>query len=181
MYAFQVKQMLGRPSGPKKEMKLQLREATEKDISLIHQMQKSAFYDLLEKYQDYKTNPGSETEEVVRDKFYQENTKYFLIILNMKDVCGAIRIVTEEKYYRISPIFIIPQYQNKGIAQKVFRIIEDEYTQKDTWSLSTIKEEGRNCHIYEKNGYKRTGKEEKIKEGMTLIYYEKKCPTKRST
>jgi hypothetical protein len=39
------------------------------------------------------------------------------------------------------------------------------------WELDTIKQEGKLCHLYEKMGYKQTGREETIKEGMTLVFY----------
>ena len=144
-------------------------------------MQQKAFSELLQKYQDYNTNPGAENETRITEKFNQVNTRYYLIILNEHIICGAIRIVIEDNAYRVSPVFIIPEYQNNGIAQKVFALIEKKHTTKKTWMLSTIKEEKKNCYLYEKIGYRRTGKEEVIQNGMTIVFYEKKCPTTSST
>ena len=89
---------------------------------------------------------------------------------------GVIRINKLEngEKCRIAPIFILPEYQNKGIAQEVFKIIEEEYKPKDGWILSTILEEERNCYLYEKMGYKKTGEGKKINEIMNIVYYEKK-------
>lgn len=156
-------------------MEIELKQATESDIPAIYQMQKSSFKELLAKYKDYDTNPGAEDIHKITEKFNQSNTCYLLII-NDHTICGAIRIVTEKYAYRVSPVFIIPEYQNNGIAQTVFKIIESKFTVNKDWILSTIKEENKNCYLYEKIGYHKTGREEVIKNGMTLVYYEKKVP-----
>ena len=51
--------------------------------------------------------------------------------------------------------------------------IERLHPDIERWFLDTIKEEARNCHLYEKIGYKKTGKSEAVNEKMTLVYYEK--------
>ena len=43
----------------------------------------------------------------------------------------------------------------------------------DNWSLDTILQENGNLHLYEKLGYHRTGKIEKINDRMDIVYYEK--------
>jgi hypothetical protein len=68
----------------------------------------------------------------------------------------------------------LPEYQNKKIAQNVFKIIEEKYKPKNGWVLDTILQEQGNCHLYEKRGYRKTGKVEKINERMDIVYYEKK-------
>jgi len=78
------------------------------------------------------------------------------------------------KQNRISPIFILPEFQNKGIAQNVFKIIEEKYKPQNGWVLDTILQENGNCYLYEKIGYVKTGKIDKINERMDIVYYEKK-------
>ena len=41
------------------------------------------------------------------------------------------------------------------------------------WELDTILQEKGNCHLYEKMGYRKTGKMEKVNERMTLVFYRK--------
>ena len=41
------------------------------------------------------------------------------------------------------------------------------------WELETILQEKGNCRLYEKVGYKRTGRVDKINEYMDLVYYKK--------
>ena len=73
---------------------------------------------------------------------------------------------------RISPIFILKKYRNMGIAQAA--IIEAERIHgNDNWELDTILSEKGNCYLYEKMGFKSTGKTEKVNDKMTLVFYQK--------
>jgi len=156
-------------------MEILLKKATLENIEEIHQMQIKSFKSLLEKYKDYDINPGNESIERIIQRFNQEFTDYYIIKMKNTSV-GAIRVIRLENGLkcRVSPIFILPEYQNKGIAQKVFEIIEIKYKPKNGWILDTILQEKGNCYLYEKIGYKKTGKIEKINDNMYIIYYEKK-------
>ena len=156
-------------------VEINLVKASVENAEEIHKMQIEAFRNLLEKYKDYDTNPGNENIDKVIERIKQETTDYYIIKMENISV-GAIRINKLEngEKCRIAPIFILPEYQNKGIAQEVFKIIEEEYKPKDGWILSTILEEERNCYLYEKMGYKKTGEGKKINEIMNIVYYEKK-------
>lgn len=154
-------------------MNIQLIKADLCDAYVIHDMQIKAFLPLLEKYQDDDTSPANETVDHIIFRLNQPTTDYYLINRGDRHV-GAIRIVhKEEKNYRISPIFILPEFQGQKIAQKVFAIIEDLYDDAHRFELDTILEEQGNCYLYEKLGYKKTGQRLKINDRMTIVYYEK--------
>lgn len=57
--------------------------------------------------------------------------------------------------------------------QQALLKIEEMHSEVERWFLDTILQEAGNCYLYEKIGYKRTGKIEKVNEKMTLIFYEK--------
>jgi GNAT superfamily N-acetyltransferase len=144
-----------------------------KDAATIHEMQIKAFMPLLEKYQDYKTSPANETVERIITRINQYFTDYY-IIKSFEVAVGGIRVVKKDnKTYRVSPIFIMPEHQGKGIAQKVFAMIEQIYDDAKLWELDTIMQEDGNCYLYEKLGYKRTGKTKVINDKMTIVFYEK--------
>ncbi|MCL2765261.1 MAG: GNAT family N-acetyltransferase [Treponema sp.] len=155
-------------------MEIILEKATVENAEEIHKMQIKSFKSLLEKYKDYDTNPGNENIDRVISRLKQEYTDYYIIKIENNSV-GAIRVIRLDKELkcRVAPIFILPEYHNKGIAQKVFKIIEEKYKPKNGWILDTILQEEGNCYLYEKIGYKRTGQIEKINENMDIIYYEK--------
>ena len=155
-------------------MKIELCEAGIADAQDIHRMQVATFAPLYEKYKDDETSPVKDTVEKILARMAQPETKYYKIMTDDIFV-GAIRIFQFcEERCRVSPIFILPEYQNRGIAQSVFNIIERIYYKASNWCLDTILQEAGNCYLYEKLGYVRTGEEEIINEIMTIVFYEKR-------
>lgn len=154
-------------------MKINLIRATVNDAELIWNMQIEAFAELLNKYQDMYTNPGNEPIEKILLRLKQDST-YFYLIETENNYVGAIRVVDTKDGTpkRISPLFVLPKYQNKGIAQQA--IIEIEKIHGNTnWELCTILQEKGNCYLYEKIGYNMTGKIERINDKLTLVFYKK--------
>lgn len=156
-------------------MKVELLRANIGDAKDLHAMQIKAFKELLDKYQDFDTNPANESVEKVEARLKQDFTFYYFICIGQQKV-GAIRIVDKKeigKNKRISLIFILPEFQGKGIAQEAIRLCEEVHG-NGNWELDTILQESKNCHLYEKMGYRQTGKTEVINERLTLTFYEKR-------
>lgn len=153
---------------------LTLNKANMNDCCEIHGMQVIAFKELLDKYQDIHTNPGAESVEHITRRMEQDFTDYYFISLNSLHI-GAVRIVRLDRdKARIAPMFILPEFQGKGYAQQILEQLENLYPNTSIWELDTIKQESKLCHLYEKMGYIPTGKEEIIKDDMTIIFYEKR-------
>lgn len=153
---------------------LTLRKATPEDAELLWNMQKEAFSELLERYRDFETNPASEPIDKVIMRLNQKFTYYYLL-QSEGEIVGAIRVVDKQekgKRKRISPLFILPKYWNRGLAQQAILAVEEIHGNTG-WELDTILQEKGNCHLYEKMGYRATGKQEQINEKMTLVFYEK--------
>ena len=152
---------------------LYLKSATIEDSEKIYKMQIIGFKALLEKYQDYDTNPGAETLEGVKKRFALDAVDQYFITLQDEDI-GYIRIVhMGEGTYKLSQLFILPGYQNNGYAQAAIIQAELLYPDAKKWILDTIKQETKLCRLYEKLGYKLTGVEKNVKPGMDLVDYEK--------
>ncbi len=154
-------------------MEVQLRRATLADAEEILRMQREGFAETLAAYQDMDTNPALEPLSRIQAKLAQPFT-FFYFILRGEEAVGCIRVVDQgnEKPKRISPLFILPQYQNQGYGQQTIRLAEVTHGSTN-WQLSTILQEPRNCHLYEKMGYHATGETVVINERMTLVVYEK--------
>ena len=150
-----------------------LKVASREDMQMIWKMQIDAFSGLLDKYQDYDMSPGAESFEKVMARFEQPWTVYYFIVAENKNV-GAIRIVDKKdgSRKRISPIWIMPEYRNKGYAQTAIKAAEQIHG-SGHWCLDTILQESGNLHLYEKMGYHRTGRIEKINDRMGIVFYEK--------
>lgn len=152
---------------------LVIQKATIEDATLIHSIQVEAFKPLLDKYQDFDTSPANETIQRTIDRVQQKQTDYYFIVYDEITV-GAIRIVRKDnRRYRVSPIFILPEYQGKGIASATMQVVESLYEDAVVWELDTILEEQKLCGLYEKLGYSKTGKVVKMNERMTIVFYEK--------
>ena len=147
--------------------------ATEDDLQTLWKMQVRAFSDILEKYQDYEMSPAAETFDKVMARYRQPWTTYYFIVAE-DEVVGAIRVVDKKdgSRKRISPIWIMQEYRNKGYAQSAITAVEQIYG-SENWCLDTILQEKGNLHLYEKMGYHQTGQIEKINDLMDIVFYEK--------
>ena len=137
-------------------------------------MQVEAFSELLEKYHDYDISPANEPMSRVEERLSQPFT-YYYFIMDGETAVGAIRVVDNKdgSPKRISPVFIMKEFRGKGYAQAAIRAAEELHG-SSSWSLDTILQEEGNCHLYEKMGYRQTGKTKVINDRMTIVFYEKK-------
>lgn len=154
-------------------MDIQLLRATPEDAQLLCQMQREAFAGLLSIYQDFDTSPACETPRRIRAKLEQPFTYFYLIRLDGQ-TAGAIRIVDRKngERKRISPLFVLPPFRGRGLAQAAIRMGEAIHG-ADGWELGTILQEAGNCRLYEKMGYRKTGSTLAVNDRMTLVFYEK--------
>lgn len=154
-------------------MNIELIRASVEDAVVIWQMQLAAFAELLERYQDFDTNPGNETLEKVQWRFSFPATYFYLIQVDGVNA-GAIRIIDhkDDTPKKISPLFVLPQFCGCGVAQAAIREAERLHG-SENWALDTILQEPGNCHLYEKMGYRATGETKEINDRLTLISYRK--------
>ncbi|WP_259391558.1 GNAT family N-acetyltransferase [Paenibacillus sp. 1011MAR3C5] len=150
---------------------IELVEVKVEQAEELHAMQKRTFLPLLHKYMDDDTNPANEPLDRLIDKI--RNGRFYTIIVNCV-VVGAIRIVQRQNSAWISPIFVLPEFQGRGIAQRAIRLAEGLFPEHKVWELQTILQEQGNCRLYEKMGYKRTEYKHSINSRMTLVGYMKK-------
>ena len=143
------------------------------DIETLWKMQVEAFSDLLGKYRDFELSPAAESIDKVIARFEQPWTRYFFIIAGGEKV-GAVRVVDKQdgSRKRISPIWIMAEYRNKGYAQQAIEEVERIYG-PENWCLDTILQEVGDLHLYEKMGYHRTGKVEHVNDRMDIVFFEK--------
>lgn len=155
-------------------MDVRLVRAGIEDAERLWDMQVTAFKGLYDKYQDTETSPATEPMDKMIIRLKQPYTYYYFIVADSIAV-GAIRVVDKHAYgvtKRISPIFVMPGYRNRGLAQKAIKLAEEKHGCSD-WGLDTILEEKGDCYLYEKMGYRQTGEFKVINEKMTLVSYKK--------
>ncbi len=172
-----IKDRFRLPGPGKNELmsKVKLEEVRADEIEALYKFQVASFMPLYEKYHD-EGSPAIEDIERVKARAGAPDRKYYFIVKDGARV-GGINIglktdETEGEVCRIAPIFITPEFQNKGIGYVALRKAFALYPQAKKWKLDTILQEKGNCHLYEKCGFVRVGDEKVINENMTIIDYE---------
>ena len=96
-----------------------------------------------------------------------------MLILDEKPI-GYVRVGQRAKgEFSIADLAILPSYQGNGYAQFFITEIEKIYHMAEKWSLVTIKEEAKDCHLYEKLGYVQKHVLEEVNENMHFVLYVK--------
>lgn len=155
-------------------MVVRLINARYEDALRLSEMQARAFLPLAEKYHDTDGSPAYETAERMLERITGKHSACH-IILSDEFYVGMIHVKTlAPGEYKISSLFVLPEYQNQKIAQKALKLLDLLYPDAAVWTLMTIGQEARNCHFYEKLGFVKTGAERRINDKMTLIGYERR-------
>ena len=134
-------------------------------------MQKRAFRPLYEKYRDEGSpylEPLSETEA----RLGHPAGAYYRIELDGQTAGALYLSLRGPEHFRLGPLFILPEFQNCGIAQAAILALEAQHG-PGVWELDTLLQELGNCHLYEKLGYSRTGAQTVVNDRLTLIDYQK--------
>ncbi|MCL2050923.1 MAG: GNAT family N-acetyltransferase [Lachnospiraceae bacterium] len=152
-------------------MNVELIKADLTDSIKILEMQKICFAPHLERYHDYDTSPANSCLERIR--WQVENENFFKIYSD--DIwVGSINIKKQDmETYKLYIINILPEYQGKKIGQTAIKLAEAIFTDAKKWMVETIEDMYRERRLYEKLGYKFTGKREKINDKLTVVFYEK--------
>lgn len=139
------------------------------ELRTAWRMQQKGFIDVYFKYFD-KTNPV--LNSYIKFVRYFERLDMYWIIADEIYV-GQIWISAKENQALLARIFVLKKYRNNGFAQNAIAYAESMYPQCRIWHLDTIVQEKRNCHLYEKLGYKPCGVERRMNKRMSIIDYEK--------
>ena len=156
---------------------VELVKATENDVDELHEMQVKAFMPLYEIYHD-DMSPVNESKERILWKITEEISHFYFIVFEGKKV-GAVRAIrdrslNDDSIMWISPIFILPEFQDLKLGEAAVTRLFEMWDNKTTWKLSTIKQEERNRHFYEKLGFELLDWEENVNENMDLVMYERR-------
>lgn len=143
-----------------------------RELQQVQALYQACFQTLLDKYQDFETNPANEKLESIINKFNTKNNTFYFIIYKQETV-GMVRVIADNQTARIAPICVLPNFQGKGIAYQAMLATEQHYSEITKWQLETIQQEPHLVKLYQKLGYQLTGKIEKINPAMSLVYFEK--------
>lgn len=141
-------------------------------IDAVFNIQRKAYKPLFDKYHDTDTSPYLESKEEVLEKYTRPGTSGY-VFLNKDIPVGAVRIIARGDVCKVSALAVLPEYQNRGIAQAALKEIESMHSGCKCWILDTIFEEKCNCHLYEKLRYVKIREPQAVNDHLTLINYKK--------
>jgi RimJ/RimL family protein N-acetyltransferase len=134
-------------------MNLILQRAVEEDAPSIIRARDQSFYD---DYIRFGECPGyHNTPEIMRDTIRKADVYRILVDGKMAgDV--SVHQPSENGSQWIGCLEIIPEYQNGGIGFETLRAVFERYPETKRWELETPVQNKRNCHFYEKAGFRGT-------------------------
>lgn len=153
-------------------MKIELRKIEKDKLKKAFKMHRRGFMPTFLKYRDWTCNPVFQSYSKIKQYFCHENMFMYFIICDSITV-GQIWIYIKGDTAKLARLFVLKEYQNRGIATQAIRQAEQIFSDRQRWWLNTIKQEKNNCHLYEKQGYRQIGSEKIINKRMTIIEYEK--------
>lgn len=127
---------------------------------------------MYQRYQDHELSPHNITYENMEWIF--ENEHLYKVLYEDR-LIGAIYVSKNpDKFHmKLHGIYVIPEFQNKGIGQKTIEFVESQYPDTLTWVLETPHDLHRNHHVYEKIGYIKTGQVDFVNDRLSIIHYKK--------
>lgn len=141
-------------------------------IDAVFNIQQKAYKPLFYKYHDTNTSPYLESKEEVFEKYTRPGTVGYIFLEEGMPV-GSVRIIARDGVCKVAALAVLPEYQNRGIAQAALKEIERLHSDCKCWILDTILQEKGNCHLYEKLGYVKIGEPQAVNNYLTLINYKK--------
>lgn len=155
-------------------MVVHLRPARAEDAIQLTEMQARAFMAQVHRRGGFETSPAAETPDRMLERITSAKSHSFIILADNL-YAGMIRIKElSDGAYKISPIFVLPEFQNQGIGQKAMSLAEELFPSARVFTLFCVREEEKNVYFYEKLGFRKTGIERKLHENITLIEYERR-------
>ena len=149
-------------------------EAKKDDVYKVISIQTQCFIEFLDRYHDDTINPTNESAASIKRYIEDPNSVIYFIQNNSTEI-GIIKLVRKkDDIYKIDDFGILPEFRDQHLGTNVMIDLQKRYAFVHTWLLSTILEEERNIHFYEKLGFKRILDADpiKINDQMTIVDYQ---------
>lgn len=150
-------------------LKLKIRKAKRKDLPGILALQKLAYLQEAEIYDDYSIPPLTQTPGQLEEEF---SKKIILVAEINGRVTGSVRAEAKSSTCYISRLIVHPDFQNRGIGSRLLAKIEKKFKYISRYELFTGEKSKKNLYLYQKSGYK-IFKKEKQSEKVNIVYLEK--------
>jgi len=131
---------------------LRLRKATADDSEFAYQTRKAAFREYVEKVWCWDED---EQRQLHERRFALQDFQ----VMQMSGInVGILATVWQPDSVKVNQMFIVPEYQSKGIgAECIRRIIEDAVVSQLTVKLQVLKVNSRALAFYQRFGFRSIG------------------------
>ena len=103
--------------------------------------------------------------------------QYFKILDGDAIIGGIIVVPLPGQHHELGRIYLLPEYQNRGIGTRAMQFIEHTFPAATRWTLDTPCWAIRNHHFYEKLGYVQIGETSHYaNDSPPVFHYEKRIP-----
>jgi len=134
---------------------LKFRQATDSDSEFAYQTKKVALREYVEKVWDW----DEDTQRQLHDRRYSSQ-EFQVVQLSGQDI-GILVVVREPACIKVNQLYILPEYQNRGIGEAcMIHIIQDAATYNLPVRLQVLKVNNRAKTFYQRLGFQITGQSE---------------------
>lgn len=135
---------------------MQIERATTEDAVEILGLQKAAYRQVAERYDDLAIPPLTETLEDTESQFAKQT---FLKVCLGDDLVGSVRAYQENNTCYIGRLIVAPAFQGQGIGTAMLLSIESAFPEAEYFELFTGHKCLDNIRLYERLGYQEVGRE----------------------
>ncbi|MBN2610283.1 MAG: GNAT family N-acetyltransferase [Bacteroidales bacterium] len=143
--------------------------ATRSDLPEILQLQKEAFLQEAQLYNNLNIQPLTQTTEEIETEY---QTKVFLKALAGSAIVGSVRANLDGAACWVNKLMVHPLFQKRGIGKALLLEIEKYFTESEKFLLGTGAKSTNNIRLYESAGY-RILKYDKFHDGVDAVFMEK--------
>ena len=148
---------------------IQIGQASVDNAADILALQKQAYLQEAELYNDYSIPPLTQTLESITKDFEK---LIFLKAVQDGSIVGSVRGCLEKDSVAIGRLIVDPFLQGQGIGTILMEAIENHFPECSRFELFTGTKSDRNIRLYKRLGYD-PFREEEIHPGLTLVFLEK--------
>lgn len=150
--------------------KIELRLAELTDLDKILELQKEAYLQEAEIYQDFEIQPLTQSIDSITLEWQRG-----IVIKALKNgqIIGSVRAELVGNICKIGKLIVRSDFQNQGIGKRLVAEIEELFHSCSIYELFTGDKSEKNLALYRKLGYK-VYKTEQISNKLQLVYFQKK-------
>jgi GNAT superfamily N-acetyltransferase len=150
---------------------MKVQRALVEDAETILQLQKRAYCNEAEIYNDYNIPPLLQTLDEIKEGFMHHHV-FLKAIEENGTIIGSVRSSLEKETACIGRLIVQPECQNKGIGTILMRSIEQYFVSTKRYELFTGHMSLRNLYLYRKLGY-REFKRIPVTNSLTMVFMDR--------